>query len=53
MSKNAEAGSQKSSFNHTTTDLDDSSRMHGDQIVGLLGQLVQGHSCALVNCFVF
>lgn len=27
--------------------------MHGDEIVGVLGQLVQSHNRALVNCRVF
>lgn len=36
-------------YNSTGTDLDHSFLVHGDAIVGILGQLVQSHDCALVD----
>lgn len=37
----------------TTTDLDGSSPVHGETVVGLLGQLVQSHHRVLVDDAVF
>lgn len=41
--------SHTSCYNSSTTDLDHSSRVHGDAVVWILGQLIEGHGCALVD----
>lgn len=45
----------KKSGKHTfpTTDLDGSSCVHGDTVVGLFGQLVQSHHCVFMDSTVF
>lgn len=46
--------SQKTHFLlHTTTDLDCSFCMHGDDVIGVPGQLIQSHGCPLVDRLVF
>lgn len=40
-------------MSRTSTDLYHSFPVHGDAVVRVLGQLVQSHSCALVNSSVF
>lgn len=52
--QNTAARSQKTHLPlHTTTDLDCSFCMHGDDIIGVPGELIQSHGCPLVDCFVF
>lgn len=48
-----ERRSQRKQHTSATTDLDGSSPVHGDAVVGLLGQLVQSHHRALVDGAVF
>ena len=43
---------QKSSYNSSATHLDHSLVIHGDTVVGVFGQLIQGHGCVILDCAV-
>lgn len=52
--KTQQQGAKKLPPTHShTTDLDCSFCMHGDDVIGVPGQLIQSHGCPLVDRFVF